>query len=42
MYEDLKTCLDDSRANEGRYVYKYSEVDLDQTKKIDKITDKTY
>ena len=39
MYEDLKTCLDDSRANEGRYVYKYSEVDLDQTKKIDKITD---
>lgn len=41
MYEDLKTALDDSRKDEGRVVYKYSEVDLSQTKKIDKIEEVT-
>ena len=32
MYDDIKTALDDSRANEKRCVYKYSETDLDETK----------
>ena len=32
MYDDIKTALDDSRSNEKRYIYKYSENDLDETK----------
>ena len=36
MHEDLKTVLDDSRKDEPRYVYKYPEQDLDETKKLDK------
>ena len=35
MYEDLKTALDDSRANEKRFVYKYPENDMDETKVLD-------
>lgn len=36
MHEDLKTALDESRKNEKRYVYKYPENDLEDTKKLDK------
>ncbi len=36
MHEDLKTVLDDSRKDEPRFVYKYPENDLDETKKLDK------
>ncbi len=36
MHEDLKTALDESRKDEKRYVYKYPENDLDDTKKLDK------
>ena len=36
MHEDLKTALDESRKNEERYVYKYPETDLEETKKLDK------
>jgi len=36
MHEDLKTALDESRKDEPRYVYKYPENDLDETKKLDK------
>ena len=39
MYEDLKTCLDDSRINEARYEYQYPELDSDGkkfTKQIEK------
>ena len=32
MCEDLKTCLDDSRKNEEKYEYKYSELDNDLKK----------
>ncbi len=32
MYEDLKTCLDDYRANEPIITFKYSEVDGDDVK----------
>lgn len=35
MHEDLKTALDDSRKDEKRYVYKYPESDLEETKKLD-------
>ncbi len=35
MHEDLKTALDESRVNESRWVYKYSENDLDETKVLD-------
>jgi len=37
MYEDLKTCLDESRKDETRIVYKHKEHDLDETKKLSKI-----
>jgi serine/threonine-protein kinase len=45
MYEDLKTSLDSSRLNEPRYVYKYLENDVEDTKvlpviKEEKIIDK--
>lgn len=36
MHEDIKTCLDASRQDEKRYVYKYPENDLDETKSLDK------
>lgn len=39
MYEDLKTCLDDSRLNEERVEYEYPELDSDGkkfTKQIEK------
>ena len=36
MHDDLKTALDESRENEERYVYKYPENDLDETKALDK------
>ena len=36
MHEDLKTALDESRKDEKRYVYKYPENDLEDTKKLDK------
>ena len=36
MHEDLKTVLDESRKDEPRFVYKYPENDLDETKKLDK------
>ncbi len=35
MYEDIKTALDDSRASDSRYVYKYSENDLEDTKVLE-------
>lgn len=34
MQEDLKTALDPERKNEPRYVYKYDEQDLDETKEF--------
>jgi len=37
MYEDLKTCLDVSRLEEPRVVYKYKEHDLEGTKKMSKV-----
>jgi len=37
MYEDLKTCLDDERKKETRIVYRHSEHDNENTKKIGKI-----
>ena len=36
MHDDLKTALDESRENEEKYVYKYPENDLDETKALDK------
>ena len=35
MHEDLLTALDESRKDEKRYVYKYPENDLEDTKKLD-------
>ena len=34
MHEDLKTCLDESRANELKITFKYPENDYDDTKLI--------
>ena len=34
MYEDLKTCLDESRKNEDKVVYKYPEYEYDDTKML--------
>ncbi|MBQ9854196.1 MAG: Stk1 family PASTA domain-containing Ser/Thr kinase [Bacilli bacterium] len=39
MHEDLKTALDEERKDEKRYVYKYPENDLDDTKIMEKIED---
>lgn len=39
MYEDLKTCLDDSRINEEKITYQYPELDSDNkkfTKQVEK------
>ena len=40
MHQDLMTALDDSRKDEKRYVYKYPENDLDETKVLDKEVNK--
>ena len=36
MYEDLKTCLDVSRTDEARLVYKHKEHDVEENKKSNK------
>ena len=36
MHDDLATCLDESRANEAKYVYKYPEFDQTDTLKKEK------
>ena len=44
MYEDLKTCLDDSRINEEKHEYQYPELDNDGkkfTKQIEKAVKET-
>ena len=41
MYQDLKTALNPERLNEQRHVYKYPEVDLEETKVIPAIKDST-
>ena len=40
MYEDLKTCLNEERLNEEKYVYKYPENDYDETKMLKVIKEK--
>ncbi len=35
MHEDIKTALNENRVNEPRFMYKYSENDLDETKVLD-------
>ena len=40
MYEDLKTCLDVSRLEEKRIVYKYKEHNLEETKNMSKVQPK--
>ncbi len=37
MHEDLKNCLDESKSNEPRLVYKHKEHDVDDTKKSNKV-----
>ncbi len=39
MHEDLKTCLDESRANELKITFKYPESDYDDTKLLKTIKD---
>ncbi len=39
MHEDLKTCLDDSRANELKITFKYPEHDYDDTKILKAVKD---
>ena len=39
MYNDIKTALDDDRVNETKQTYKFSEDDLDETKKIESLKD---
>ena len=36
MYEDLKTCLDETKINEERVVYKHKEHDVEENKKANK------
>ena len=40
MYEDLKTCLNEDRLNEEKYVLKYPENDYDETKMLKVIKEK--
>lgn len=40
MYEDLKTCLDESRINEEKITLKYPENDYDETKMLKVIKEK--
>lgn len=35
MHQDIITAMDEARANERRYVYKYSETELDSTRVLD-------
>ena len=37
MYEDIKTALSPERLDEPRYVYKYSERDIEETKVLDDV-----
>ena len=37
MYDDLKKCLDEENKNVERIVYKYSEQNLEDTKKLEKL-----
>lgn len=39
LHNDLKTALDKDRANEKRFVFKYPEDDLDETKVLDTLKD---
>ena len=39
LHDDLKTALDKDRANEKRFVFKYPEDDLDETKVLDTLKD---
>ena len=41
MHDDLKTCLEESRLNEPKYVYKYPELDENLTAKREKQIEKT-
>lgn len=40
MFEDLNTCLDDSRVNEEKYTFKFPENDYDETKMLKVIKEK--
>lgn len=35
MHQDIITAMDETRANERKYVYKYSETDMDSTRVLD-------
>jgi len=35
MHDDIKTALDETRKDESRYMYKYTENELEETKKLD-------
>ena len=37
MHQDIITCLDETRANEKKYVYPYPEYDVENTKKLDTV-----
>lgn len=39
MYEDIKTALSPERIDEPRYVYKYSEKEMEETKVLDSIVE---
>ena len=39
LHDDLKTALDKDRANEKRFVFRYPEDDLDETKVLDTLKD---
>ena len=39
MYNDIKTALDEDRINEKKQTYKFSEDDLDETKKIESLSE---
>ena len=41
MHDDLETSLDESRANEEKYVYKYPELDEKETQNREKQIEKT-
>ena len=41
MHDDLKTCLEESRLNEPKYIYKYPELDENLTAKREKQIEKT-
>ena len=41
MHDDLKTCLEETRLNEPKYIYKYPELDENLTAKREKQIEKT-